>query len=247
MIMSSHRAAYRENIQPCDLSVIMHTKHMRIKQWEDGMANEKQNRVDTSPYKHIPPIRTITLGIADPHPLTPEVIKRAAAVLKHASTRYTEAGYEVQTVRLSTRPIFDDLADWSPAALLNYVQELQGVLDNVGLTFCSLGPAQVARPNFPLERLNLIADLLASTSAFNATVQLASPVYGLRTEAALPTARIMQRLAQETEEGFGNFRFAMLACLEPGSPFFPAAYHSGPTSLSLGLQGAGLLTQALQK
>ncbi len=69
----------------------------------------------------------------------------------------------------------------------------------------------------------------------------------VRAEAALPTARIMQRLAQETEEGFGNFRFAMLACPEPGCPFFPAAYHSGPTSLSLGLQGAGLLTQVLQK
>ena len=196
---------------------------------------------------HNAPIRTLTLGLAEAHPIPLEVIAHAGTILQRASTRYTEAGYEVQTVRLSTRPIFDDLADWSPAALLTYVQELQGVLDNVGLTFCSLGPAQVARPNFPLERLNLIADLLASTSACNATVQLASPIYGLRAEAALPTARIMQRLAQETEEGFGNFRFAMLACLEPGYPFFPAAYHSGPTSLSLGLQGAGILTHALQR
>jgi len=193
------------------------------------------------------PIRTLTLGLGEAHPIPLEVIAHAGTILQRASVRYTEAGYEVQTVRLSTRPIFDDLADWSSAALLTYVQELQGVLDNVGLAFCSLGPAQVARPNFPLERLNLIADLLASTSAFSVTVQLASPTYGLRAEAALPTARIMQRLAQETEEGFGNFRFAMLACLEPGCPFFPAAYHSGPTSLSLGLQGAGILTQALQK
>jgi uncharacterized protein len=196
---------------------------------------------------HNAPIRTLTLGLAEAHPIPVEVIAHAGTILQRASTRYTEAGYEVQTVRLSTRPIFDDLADWSPAALLTYVQELQGVLDNVGLAFCSLGPAQVARPNFPLERLNLIADLLASTSAFNATVQLVSPTYGLREEAALPTARVMQRLAQETEEGFGNFRFAMLACLEPGCPFFPAAYHSGPTSLSLGLQGTGILTQVLQK
>jgi uncharacterized protein len=193
------------------------------------------------------PIRTLTLGLAEAHPIPLEVIAHAGTILQRTSRRYTEAGYEVQTVRLSTRPIFDDLADWSPGALLTYAQELQGVLDNVGLAFCSLGPAQVARPNFPLERLNLIADLLASTSACNATVQLASPTYGLRAEAALPTARIMQRLAQETEEGFGNFRFAMLACLEPGYPFFPAAYHSGPTSLSLGLQGAGILTHALRR
>src|SRR5205085_10132316 len=53
-------------------------------------------------------------------------------------------------------------------------------------------------------------------------------------------------LAHETEEGFGNFRFAMLACVEAGSPFFPTAYHSGPTSLSIGLQGANILTEALR-
>ncbi|GAC1681862.1 MAG: hypothetical protein NVS9B9_03810 [Ktedonobacteraceae bacterium] len=55
----------------------------------------------------------------------------------------------------------------------------------------------------------------------------------------------MQRLAQETDEGFGNFRFAMLACVEAGCPFFPTAYHAGPTSLSIGLQGASIVTKAL--
>ena len=77
------------------------------------------------------------------------------------------------------------------------------------------------------------------------TVHLASTEHGLREEAALPIARVMRRLAQETDEGFGNFRFAMLACVEAGCPFFPTAYHAGLTSLSLGLQGAGIVTRAL--
>jgi uncharacterized protein (UPF0210 family) len=218
---------------------------MHIRRWEDDMANEKQHRVDTSPYMHIPPIRTITLGIADPHPLTPEVIKRAAIILQHASTRYSEAGYEAQTIRLSTRPIFDDLADWSFSALINYAQELQRVLDDVGVGFCSVGTAQAARLDFPLERIELIADLLAQTSALNATVQIAMPESGIREEAALPAAWVIRRLAYETVEGFGNFRFAMLACVAPGSPFFPSAYHAGPTSISLGLQGAGIVAEAL--
>src|SRR6266516_5560600 len=140
------------------------------------------------------PIRTITLGLAETHPLPSEAISRAATTLQRAQARYAEAGYEVQTVRLSTRPLFDDLASWSSAALLNYAQELQRMLDDVGLAFCSLGPAQVARPAFPLERLDLIADLLVSTTALNATVQLASTAHGLRASAALSTARIMQRL-----------------------------------------------------
>jgi len=191
-------------------------------------------------------IRTITLGIADPHPLNPEAIQQAATILQRASARYAEAGYEVQTVRLSTRPIFDDLAAWSPVALVDYTQGLQRVLDDAGIGFCSLGTAQAARPDFPLERIELIADLLGPTGALNATVQLATAEDGMRAEAALPAARVMRRLAYETAEGFGNFRFAVLACVGPGSPFFPSAYHAGPASLSLGLQGAGVVAGALR-
>ncbi len=194
------------------------------------------------------PIRTVTLGMAQAHPLRREDIERAATILRRAGQRYEEAGYEVQTLRISTRPLFDALPDRSPAAWLAYVRELQQMLDDVGIAFCSLGPAQAARPDFPLECIEVIADLLAATSALNATVQLALPEVGLRQEAALPTARVIRRLAQETEEGFGNFRFAMLACVSPGGAFFPAAYHADPDmdSLSLGLQGAGIIARAAQ-
>ncbi|MBV8694519.1 MAG: DUF711 family protein [Ktedonobacteraceae bacterium] len=192
------------------------------------------------------PIRTITLGLADAHPLSDAAIQRASAVLTRASTRYSDIGYEVQTVRLSTRPVFDDLADWSSAAIDSYAQDLQKILDDAGLAFCSLGTAQAARPDFPLQRLHLVPDLLLSNRALNATVQLATLEHGLRAEAILPTAQIIQRLAQETQEGLGNFRFAMLACVAAGNPFFPAAYHAGPASLSLGLQGASIVTESLR-
>ena len=191
-----------------------------------------------------PPIRTITLGLADSHPLPSETIQRASTSLKSASARYTEAGFEVQTVRLSTRPIFDDLAGWSSKAIIDYIQELQRMLDDVGVSFCSLGTAHAARPDFPLERIGLIADILAPTTALSATVQLATKQHGLRPKAALAAAEVMKRLAYETSEGFGNFRFAILACVAPGSPFFPSAYHEGPASLSLGLQGASIVAEA---
>ena len=193
-----------------------------------------------------PPIRTITLGLAGAHPLSAQQIFQAGMLLQRAQARYTEAGYEVQTVRLSTRPVLADLADWSADALLHYALELQKALDDTGLGFCSLGTAMAADPAFPLERINQVTDMLIATSALTATVQLATPEHGLRVEAALPTAQAIRRLAGETDEGFGNFRFAMLACVEAGSPFFPSAYHKGPTSLALGLQGAGIVAEALR-
>jgi uncharacterized protein len=192
-----------------------------------------------------PPIRTITFGIAEPHPLTAPIIEHARRILQHARMRYNEAGYEVQSVRLSTQPIFSNLAGWSMSAILAYTKELQSFLDAAELQYCSLGPAQVTHPEFPLDRLQLIVDILARSRAFFTAVQLATLEDGMRQDAALPTARIIQQLAQETSNGDGNLRFAMLACVAPGCPFFPAAYHVGPGSLSIGLQGASIIRETL--
>ncbi|HEY0757290.1 MAG TPA: DUF711 family protein [Ktedonobacteraceae bacterium] len=190
---------------------------------------------------HKPTIRTITIGLEDTHPLEARRIREVARQLAGVRERFSSAGYEVQTVRLATRPLFDDLATWSAQQMLDYVRDLQATLSEVELGYCALGPAQAARPDFPLERIELIPELLAASSSSSLTVQLADQEHGLRQEAALPVARAMLRLARETEEGFGNFNFAMLACVAPGTPFFPAAYHSGPGSLALGLQGAGII------
>ncbi len=192
-----------------------------------------------------PPIRTLTLGLVDPHPISPSTIRQASKLLDTAHTRFTNAGYEVQTLRLSTRSLFDDQPDWSATHRFAYAQSLQRILDDVDLGFCSLGTIHAARPTEPLEQIEQVVDILASTTALNMTVHLASIEHGVREAAALPIARVMQRLAHETDEGFGNFRFAMLACVEAGCPFFPTAYHTGPTSLSLGLQGANIVMQAL--
>jgi uncharacterized protein (UPF0210 family) len=174
------------------------------------------------------PIRTLTLGVAEPHPLTGDVVGKAAAALRRAEAECRAAGHEVQTLRLSTRPVFDDMV---PTAA--YARELQAMLDEAGLVYCSLGPAT--------DRIELVPELLIGNDALNCTVRLDG-----NTAAARPAADAMLRLANETEEGFGNFRFAALACVPPGGPFFPAAYHEGPANLTVGLQGASIAAAAAQ-
>ena len=192
------------------------------------------------------PIRTLTYGLDTPHPLPTTAINQAAIFLKEAQKQYQDAGYEVQTVRLSTRPLFSDLATWADHDILHYVRELHYALAAARIQYCSLGPAPAHDPAFPLERLEIMVDILNRAPSCSATVQIASRQHGLRAEAAQAVAHITQRLAQETRNGDGNFRFAMLACVEPGTPFFPAAYHQGPASITLGLQGASLLMEAWQ-
>ncbi len=45
---------------------------------------------------HKPPVRTITLGLENAHPLTSGQITEAAGILENGRQRLNNAGYEVQ-------------------------------------------------------------------------------------------------------------------------------------------------------
>jgi uncharacterized protein (UPF0210 family) len=188
-----------------------------------------------------PPIRTLTFGIAEPHPIPHEILTRTVRLANRMKQSYQDVGYDVQTLRLSTRPIFEDLA----GDVVPHARELSTVLTELGIRFCSVGPAPASDPGFPIERLDMLGDMLLEADALTSSVQLATAEHGIRVDAALPAARIIRRLAEETREGLGNFRFAALACVQPGGPFFPASYHTGPAAFTIGLQGAGIVATAL--
>ncbi|MEV4889696.1 DUF711 family protein [Nonomuraea sp. NPDC055795] len=185
-------------------------------------------------------IRTITVGVAQGHPMGGAELREAAGVAHRLGARFAEAGYEVQTVRLATQPVFGQVPD-----LASYARRLQRVMDDEGIGYLSLGPAQAARPDFDLDCLAEIAGMLAECEALSCTVQIGTSEHGLRVAAAMAAARVAGELSAATPKGVGNFRFAALAEVGPGHPFFPAAYHEGPSTFSLGLQSAGVVAGAL--
>jgi hypothetical protein len=189
-----------------------------------------------------PPVRALTVGVPEPHPVPGPALSRSASFLHRARAAFAEAGYEVQTLRLSTRPALTDLSDWSPSALARYGEALQGILDDSDVPFCSLGPAM---PHIEPQRAEAVADVIAGHEALNCSIMVATVEDGLDVPAAHAAAATMLRLAAGTDQGLGNFNFAALACVGPGTPFFPAAYHSGPASLTVALQGSGIVAEAL--
>lgn len=190
-------------------------------------------------------IRTITLSIGDAHPLAVEQIAQAAVFLAGARAAAEAAGYTVQTVRIAMRPLLADMASVDDATLEAYAANLQSWCAAYDIAYCSLGTAPADDPAFPVERIALLPHLLGPHAALNATVQLGSVTNGNRYEAALPTALAMRALA-EYGGGDANFRFAALACCEPGGPFFPQAFAVGPGwSVSVGLQSAGLVGRTI--
>jgi uncharacterized protein (UPF0210 family) len=190
-------------------------------------------------------IRAITLSLGVPHPLGAVTLTQVAAFLRGAQARVEAEGHTVQTTRVAARPILQDLESYTTAELSSYARELNSLCEAEGLAFVSLGPAPAHQPDFPLERLATLTDVLAPNPALNATVQTAYGGDAPRDAATLAAARIMVRLAQDGA-GETNFRFAVLAMCDPGGPFFPQAYARGRDwSVSIGLQAASVVGEAL--
>jgi len=190
----------------------------------------------------LPPVRSITLGVPGAHPLGRLAIERAAKDLHQAEEAFASAGYVVQTVRLSTRPVLEDMAGATPAVLASYAEELSGLLSEAGVAFCSLGPVPLEVAG---ERAGLVVGMVAGHEAVNCTVEVATAKRGVDVAAARAAAEVMGELARGTDQGLGNFNFAAVACMPPGAPFFPAAYHRGPAQLTVALQGASTVAAAL--
>lgn len=193
-------------------------------------------------------IRTITVGIGEPHPISDVALDRAAKLLRAAEPLFRDAGYEVQTQRISTRPLFADRMNARDTDIVNYAASLQERCEARGINYLSLGPVLADDPKLSVERINLLPEMLAPNPALNATVQIASAANGVRLEAAVPAAKVVRALSQQTADGFGNMRFAMVANCPQRGPFFPAAYQpDSDWGFSIGLQSANLVRDALRE
>jgi uncharacterized protein len=185
-------------------------------------------------------IRSITYFLNPKIPLQERQLRKAADFLAAARPAFESAGYEVQTARLATTPFPGWLPWQEPVAAAQMVQELESTSRSLGYDYLSLGPAQPDQ----LQCYVAIPKLLSLTQDvfFSGSMTLAG---GISLPAVRQCADVVRRAAQLSPDGFANLRFAALANVPPGSPFFPAAYHRGRApAFSLATQAADLAVQA---
>ena len=189
-------------------------------------------------------IRTITAGVTLAGPEDFDKLRSAVDFLSMAKARYIEAGYEVQTTRISTQPLPNYLPDWKNQTAIDTLQGLdEFALDN-GVGF-SIG--QVITDNRYDDDFALwIAALIKQTSRLSMTTQTATTKYGIHDQTIRATAEAISAIANDSQGGEGNFRFAATAFIPPDTPFFPAAWHEGVDQFALGLETPNLLTEVFR-
>lgn len=173
-------------------------------------------------------IRTLTTGACEGD------VARAARAAQEARRRLEDAGYVVQTLRLA----LDTSGSNRAADIVTVARDAEALARDAGFDYVSIG--RVAT-----DRLEALADALAATEIVFASARLAGRDGVVDAAATAAAARAIVALASATPKGFGNLRFAALASVAPGSPFFPASYHSGGEPwLAVGPEAAALAVEA---
>lgn len=189
-------------------------------------------------------IRSITYFINPSYPLNEQRLKAAGEFLQIARPAFIDAGYEVQTARMASIPFPRLLTHPKAGGLSNLAQQLEAAAAELGYGYVCLGPAL---PELT-ESYGWIPEALAATqnAFFSGLMTTADGKVSLT--AVHQCASVIQNASGISQDGFANLRFAALANVPAGSPFFPAAYHQGEEpSFALATEGADLAVIAFSQ
>lgn len=190
-------------------------------------------------------IRTITAGVSLTDLSDTASIESAIQFLLEAREEFKSKGYEVQTLRIATQPLYQYLNGKTYEEALPYLIRLDNLVKKDGLIL-SIGP--IIKDDYPgFDIPDWSVKLINRTETINFSISIADKENGILGNSVHHAASTISAIASETKGGEGNFRFAALANCQPGIPFFPAAYHHGQNSFAIGIESPNILTDVFKK
>lgn len=185
-------------------------------------------------------IRSITYFCNPKYPLEEKILREAGDFLSKAKSAFESAGYEVQTTRLATIPFPKLLGEYHLDKLPEFSNELAKAIQEVGIAYASVGPALPETE----KSYRVISEAIAASENifFGGVMANEISIYLAQVKAC---AEIIVKCAPLDPNGFANLRFAALANVKPGAPFFPAAYHdSDQPAFAIAVESADLAVSA---
>src|ERR1700732_2745363 len=171
-----------------------------------------------------PKVRTITAFIRlDTNQYKQQVVD-TLTMLRNAKARFELAGYEVQTIRISTQPFPEYTRGMSKQAILAFFHDLDSLAKQEGF-IAGIGPALMSEKD-DLAQAQVLSEILGLTNNLHGSVVVAGDD-GVHWKAVRAAADVMKYLEDHTDHSLGNFRFAAIANVPAYTPFYPASYHQG--------------------
>jgi uncharacterized protein len=192
-----------------------------------------------------PPVRTVTAFVELDAAHYEAQLRQTAAALKDAKKLFEQAGFEVQTIRVTTQPFMQYAGKLPTAQALKMFERIESIAKSQQLAV-NIGPAVLDDHPDP-QALAILEALHGRGSTLNASMIIAAED-GIHWNTVRAAAHHVWRVAATSPHSQGTFSFAAVAMLAQGSPFFPGSWHQGNGGrFSVGLQSANVVTEVFQR
>ena len=171
-----------------------------------------------------PKVRSITAFIRLDPKQYKQQIAESLTMLRNAKARIGLAGYEVQTVRITTQPFPEYTKGMAKPDILAFFSDFNALAKKEDI-LVGIGPAMMSDKDDPAEA-RLLAEILAANTQFRGSIVVAAED-GLHWKAAHAAAETVKYLEENTAHSIGTFYFAAIANVPAYAPFYPASYHQG--------------------
>jgi uncharacterized protein (UPF0210 family) len=192
-----------------------------------------------------PKVRAVTAFIRMDRSAYRAQVTEALKLLHAAKDALTKAGYEVETIRITTQPFPEYTRGMSLEQALQFFQDFDKLAAQEGFT-PDIGPAMSKDSDDP-KQADLLARILAETQNINGFITVADDD-GIHWNSIRAAARVMKYLEEHTAHSEGNFHFAAGAFPPKVAPFFPVSHTSDAGhTFAIGLESANIAQQVFAR
>jgi hypothetical protein len=192
-----------------------------------------------------PKVRAITGFVRLEQGTWEKQVDETLAVLGKAKSAFETAGYEVESLRITTQPLGDlvkGMPEQQALAFLGRLDQLSGK-EHFDL---NVGPAMMHDGDDPAT-LHLLAQALSTLPNIEASTIIADES-GIHWKTIHETAEMVKYVAEHSPRAQWTFNFTATAMLKPLGPFYPGSYHTGAgKQFAIGFEGAGVVAQVFTK
>ena len=189
-----------------------------------------------------PKVRTITAFVRLDRQSYRSQVEEALKMLRAAKAEFTKAGYEVETIRITSQPFPEYIKGLPAEQALAFFREYDKLAEQEGFT-PDIGPAMSKDTDDP-SQADLLAQVIAATQNINGFVVVADES-GIHWNGIRAAAGVIKYLENHTIHSEGNFHFAAGAFPPENAPFFPVSSTRGPGhGFAVGLESAGVVGEA---
>jgi uncharacterized protein (UPF0210 family) len=193
------------------------------------------------PNAALPKIRTVTAFVRLDRATYQAQVAEALKLLHAAKDDLTKAGYEVETLRITTQPFPEYTKGMTAEQALEFFHAYDKLAQQEDFT-PDIGSAMSKDADDP-KQAEMLARILAETQTINGFVVVADEA-GIHWNGIRAAARVIKYLEEHTEHSEGNFHFAAGAFPPAVAPFFPVSQTSdNGHGFAIGLESANIVQQ----